>query len=46
MVNLFSKIKESNLFRKFEVSELMFVEYTCMTEESLGFGRTTITSHL
>jgi AraC-like DNA-binding protein len=34
MVNLFSAIKDSNLFRKMEVSELLFVEYTCMKEEN------------
>ena len=34
MVNLFSSIKDSNLFRKMEVSELLFVEYTCMKEEN------------
>lgn len=34
MVNLYSAIKDSNLFRKMEVSELLFVEYTCMREET------------
>jgi len=34
MVNLYSAIKESNLFRKMEVSELLFAEYTCMREET------------
>ena len=34
MVNLYSIIKGSNLFRKIEVSELLFVEYTCMREET------------
>lgn len=34
MVNLFSAIKDSNLFRKMEVSELLFAEYTCMRDES------------
>jgi AraC family transcriptional regulator, exoenzyme S synthesis regulatory protein ExsA len=34
MLNLYSVIKESNLFRKMEVSELLFVEYTCMQEET------------
>ena len=34
MINLYSAIKESNLFRKIEVSELLFVEYTCMREET------------
>lgn len=34
MVNLFSAIKESELFNKMEVSELLFAEYTCMREET------------
>ena len=34
MVNLYSLIKNSNLFPKMEVSELLFVEYTCMREET------------
>lgn len=34
MLNLYSVIKDSNLFRKMEVSELLFVEYTCMREET------------
>jgi AraC family transcriptional regulator, exoenzyme S synthesis regulatory protein ExsA len=34
MVNLYSIIKDSNLFRKLEVNELLFAEYTCMREET------------
>ena len=34
MINLFSALKESNQCRKMEVSELLFVEYTCMREET------------
>ena len=34
MVNLYSAIKNSNLFRKMEISELLFAEYTCMREET------------
>jgi len=34
MVNLYSFIKESNLYPKMEVSDLLFVEYTCMQEEN------------
>jgi AraC-like DNA-binding protein len=34
MINLYSAIKENNFFRKMEVSELMFAEYTCMREET------------
>jgi AraC family transcriptional regulator, exoenzyme S synthesis regulatory protein ExsA len=34
MVNLYSAIKDSNLFRKIEVNELLFAEYTCMREET------------
>ncbi|MEO8772191.1 MAG: AraC family transcriptional regulator [Ferruginibacter sp.] len=34
MVNLYSAIKESCLFQKIEINELLFVEYTCMQEEN------------
>ncbi len=34
MVNLYAAIKDSNLFRKMEVSELLFVEYTGMKKEN------------
>ncbi|MBW4891576.1 AraC family transcriptional regulator [Mucilaginibacter sp. HMF5004] len=34
MVNLYSTIKESNLYRKIEVNELLFVEYTCSKKVS------------
>ncbi len=34
MINLYSAIKDSNLFNKMEVSELLFAEYTCMREET------------
>ncbi len=34
MINLYSAIKDSNLFHKIEVNELLFVEYTCMREET------------
>lgn len=34
MINLYSTIKNSNLFSKIEVSDLLFVEYTCMQEET------------
>ena len=34
MINLYSTIKNSNLFSKIEISELLFVEYTCMKEET------------
>jgi len=34
MINLYSAIKESNVFPKMEVSELLFAEYTCMREET------------
>jgi len=34
MVNLYSFIKQSDAFRKMEVNELLFVEYTCMQEET------------
>src|SRR6478609_8172612 len=34
MINLYSAIKDSNLFRKMEVSELLFAEYNCMREET------------
>ena len=33
MVNLFTKIKQSSLYPKMEVSELLFVEYTCPVED-------------
>jgi len=34
MVNLYSFIKHDNTFLKMEVNELLFVEYTCMQEET------------
>lgn len=34
MINLFSAIKQSDVFRKLEVNELLFAEYTCMREET------------
>lgn len=34
MINLYTAIKNSDVFRKMEVSELLFVEYTCMKEET------------
>ena len=34
MINLYSYIKEGNTFRKLEVNDLLFVEYTCMQEET------------
>jgi AraC family transcriptional regulator, exoenzyme S synthesis regulatory protein ExsA len=34
MINLYSYIKESNRYSKIEVSELLFVEYTCMQDEN------------
>jgi len=34
MVNLYSAIKGSNHFRKMEVNDLLFVEYTCLREET------------
>ncbi|NRB47271.1 MAG: AraC family transcriptional regulator [Saprospiraceae bacterium] len=34
MVNLYSYLKEDGNFRKLEVNELLFVEYTCMQEET------------
>ena len=34
MVNLYSFIKESDTFQKLEVNELLFVEYTCVQEET------------
>lgn len=34
MINLYSTIKNSNFFSKIEVSDLLFVEYTCMQEET------------
>jgi AraC-like DNA-binding protein len=38
MLNIYDSIKNGNLFRKIEVSKLLFVEYTCLREENkLGF---------
>ena len=34
MVNFYSAIKNSNLFPKIEVNELLFAEYSCMQEEN------------
>lgn len=34
MVNLYETVKNSNLFAKLEVNDLLFVEYTCMQEET------------
>ncbi len=34
MINLYAFIKEADTFRKLEVNELLFVEYTCMQEET------------
>jgi AraC-like DNA-binding protein len=34
MINLYSAIKQNDVFRKLEVNELLFVEYTCMREET------------
>ncbi|MBI1341918.1 MAG: helix-turn-helix domain-containing protein [Terrimonas sp.] len=34
MINLYSAIKNSNAFRKLEVNELLFAEYTCLREET------------
>ncbi|MCW5515707.1 helix-turn-helix domain-containing protein [Muriicola sp. Z0-33] len=34
MVNLYSFIKHGDAFRKLQVNELLFVEYTCMQEET------------
>jgi AraC-like DNA-binding protein len=34
MINLYSAIKSSDVFRKLEVNELLFAEYTCMREET------------
>ena len=34
MLNLYSKIREIDLFRKIAVNELLFVEYTCMAEDT------------
>ena len=34
MINLYTAIKNSNVFPKMAVSELLFVEYTCMREET------------
>ena len=41
MVNLHDFIVKSNQFRKFEVADLLFVEYTCLVDES----RSEIWSH-
>jgi AraC-like DNA-binding protein len=37
MTNLFSYIRDSNLFRKFTIDELLFVEFKCIIEE-VRFG--------
>jgi AraC-like DNA-binding protein len=34
MLDIYSKIKETDLFHKIEVNELMFVEFKCLTEET------------
>lgn len=34
MINLYAAIKESNVFRKLEVNELLFAQYTCLREET------------
>jgi len=34
MVNLYSALKDNSLYNKMEVNELLFVEYTCMREET------------
>ncbi|MEO8771078.1 MAG: AraC family transcriptional regulator [Ferruginibacter sp.] len=34
MINLHSSIKNNNSFRKMEVSDLLFAEYSCMQEET------------
>src|SRR4051794_36876539 len=34
MINLYSAIKNSSAFSKKEVNQLLFVEYTCMREET------------
>jgi hypothetical protein len=34
MLNLYAAIKDNSSFRKIEVSELLFAEYTCMREET------------
>ena len=34
MLNIYNSIKTSQAFRKMEVNELCFVEFTCMTEEA------------
>lgn len=34
MVNLYSFIKQNDSFLKLEVNELLFVEYTCVQEET------------
>ena len=37
MTNIFTYIRECELFRKFEIDELLFVEFKCMIEE-IQFG--------
>ncbi len=34
MVNLYSIVKEDNSFKKLQVNDLLFVEYTCLQEET------------
>lgn len=34
MVNLYEIVKENNAFKKLEVNKLLFVEYTCLQEET------------
>jgi AraC-like DNA-binding protein len=34
MINLYSAIKQNDVFRKLEVNELLFAEYICMREET------------
>jgi AraC-like DNA-binding protein len=34
MINLYTAIKENNLYPKMEVNDLLFVEYSCMREET------------
>jgi AraC-like DNA-binding protein len=34
MINLYSAIKQSDVFRKLEVNEVLFAEYICMREET------------
>lgn len=34
MLNILSAIKDSQVFRKMQVNQLLFVEYTCMNEEN------------